>query len=90
LADVKLDNKIGFIDQTGKEIIPCRYGNRRFVLSGSEQDSVRRRVFIDGLVAVELNGKWGFIDLTGTEVIPFRYDNIYIHSVRIIDELKRN
>ena len=56
LACVKLNGKCGFIDKSGKEIIPCIY------------DVAYE--FSDGLVGVELNGKWGFIDKSGKEIIP--------------------
>jgi hypothetical protein len=55
---VKLDNKWGYIDKSGKEIIPLRYDDGR--------------IFMDGLAAVKLNNKWGFIDKTGKEVVPLK------------------
>ena len=57
---VELDNKYGFVNIIGKEVIPCIYD---YALSFSE-----------GLASVRLNGKWGFIDKTGKEVIPCIYD----------------
>ena len=48
LAYVKLNGKYGFIDQTGKIIIPLKY------------DYVGD--FFDRLAYVELNGKYGFIN----------------------------
>ncbi len=59
--NVSRDNaKCGFIDKTGKEIIPLKY---KYALS-----------FYQGLAAVEQNGKTGFIDPSGNTVIPFKYD----------------
>ena len=55
-ALVKLDEKNGFIDGTGKEIVPPKY------------DHVDD--FKEGFARVELDGKYGFIDRTGKEVIP--------------------
>jgi hypothetical protein len=55
------NGKWGFIDQTGKEVIPCKYDNSRS--------------FSEGLASVELNGKWGFINKTGNEIISLKYDN---------------
>ena len=63
LAEVILNHKYGFIDKTGREVIPCKY------------DRVAYYSFREGLAGVELNGKWGFIDKTGREVIPCKYDN---------------
>ena len=59
LARVKLNGKWGFIDKSGKEIIPCIYDE---AWSSSE-----------GLACVELNGKRGFIDKSGKEIIPCIY-----------------
>ena len=59
LAKVRLKGKYGFVDKTGREVIPCMY------------DSAG--VFSDRLAKVELNGRWGVIDKTGKEVIPFKY-----------------
>ena len=57
----KLNNKWGFVDINGKEIIPFKYTS---VLSE----------FKSGLTAAKLNEKWGYIDMTGKEVITFKYD----------------
>ena len=46
--------KWGYIDKTGKEIIPLKYD-----LAGR---------FSDGLAVVMLNLKWGFVNVTGKEV----------------------
>ena len=62
---VKLDGKYGYIDKSGKEVIPCKY------------DSTYH--FCEGL-AVRLDGKKGCIDKTGKEVIPCKYDDIYDFS----------
>ena len=66
LAKVKLNDKWGFIDKTGREVIPCKYdwvGN-----------------FNEGLAAVELNEKYGYIDKTARELIPCKYDEAYSFS----------
>ena len=56
LARVKLNDKWGFIDKTGKEVVPPKYDE-----TGN---------FHEGLAKVKLNGKYGFIDTTGKEVVP--------------------
>ena len=53
------DEKWGFIDGTGKLIIPFKYD--------------RVYGFAEGLAAVWLNGKGGFIDKTDNIVIPLKY-----------------
>ncbi len=50
----------GFIDKSGKEVIPPQFHNFRN--------------FSEGLAAVEVEGKWGFIDKTGRIVIEPAYD----------------
>jgi len=53
LAYVKLDGKYGFIDKTGKEVIPRKYDDVGF--------------FSEGLAYVELDDKEGFVDKKGNE-----------------------
>lgn len=67
LAEVCLDrgyNRWGFIDESGREIISCKY---HFSKS-----------FNKGIAPVMLNHKWGCIDKKGLEVIPFIYNDISI------------
>lgn len=59
LAIVENDNKFGFINLEGTEIIPCIY----------EEASN----FSDGLATVKLDSQWGAIDISGKTVIPFHY-----------------
>lgn len=66
LAAVRLDGRYGFIDKTGKEVIPLKY------------ESVDN--FNEGMAPARLGGKWGFIDAWGNEVIPFIYDQVYRFS----------
>ncbi|MDR0325080.1 MAG: WG repeat-containing protein [Oscillospiraceae bacterium] len=53
--------KWGFVDKTGKEVVPCKYDEAS--------------AFHEGMAAVKLDGKWGYIDKTGKEVIPLIYEN---------------
>ena len=64
LAGVKdADGKWGFIDKTGKLVIPCLWKKALF--------------FSEGLVGVQDdNEKWGFIDKTGKVVLPFVRSNV--------------
>src|SRR3989339_372347 len=61
LWPVYKDKKWGYIDKTGRIIIPFKF------------DSAG--IFSEGLVSVEQNDKVGFIDKAGRQVIPPRYDN---------------
>ena len=60
LAKVKLGDKYGFIDKTGKEVVPPKYDDLVF--------------FSKGLAKVELDGQWGLVDRTSKEIIPCVYD----------------
>ena len=51
LAMVRLDKKYGFIDKTGKEVIPIKYDNAWG--------------FSEGLANVRLNNKWFYINQKG-------------------------
>ena len=76
----------GFIDKTGKEVVPCKYtwinGPSLMTSTGYNDENPR---FSEGLAVVvvddgteyEVNnyrGKCCFIDQTGKEVIPAKYD----------------
>ena len=63
LAVVAEDERWGFINSSGGQVIECEY------------DCVRD--FSEGLAAVKKNGKWGYVSLTGDIVIPFLYDFAY-------------
>ena len=68
LAMVGLNGKWGFIDKTGKEVVPCIY---RSAYSDTPPE------FHEGLAAVVGENGWGFIDTTGNVVLPFgRYDRV--------------
>lgn len=72
LACVKLNDKYGFIDKRGQEVIPikCDWKPNSF----GEGNSPDEGKFSEGLVRVELNDKYGYIDKAGREVIPIKYD----------------
>ena len=76
LAAVELNDKFGFIDKTGREVIPLIYDNAYS--------------FSNGFAVVALNGKYGFIDETGREVIPFKYDGAKAFSEGLARVLLKN
>lgn len=59
LIRVIKNQKVGFINKTGKLVVPCQFD---FAYD-----------FSDGLAGVVKNGKLGFIDKTGKTVIPYTY-----------------
>jgi len=54
--------RFGFIDHSGREVIPLRFESAY--------------PFSEGLAAVELDGKWGFVDHSGLLVVAPRYDRV--------------
>lgn len=60
LVCIRLNDKFGLIDKTGKEVVELKYNSIN--------------IFSDGLAYVNLNGKFGFIDKTGKEVIKPKYN----------------
>ncbi len=60
------NNKLGYINRTGKIVIPAKFG--------------RANNFSEGLAAVEIGDKWGFIDRTGKLVVPAQFDYVYNFS----------
>ena len=66
LAQVELNDKWGFIDETGREICPCKYD--------------WANDFEEGLSKVRINDKWGCIDTTGREICPCKYSFITYFS----------
>ena len=60
LYPIEQNNKIGFIDRSGKEVIEAKYDD---AISNNKEC----------LVAVKFNGLWGFIDKKGTFVIVPQY-----------------
>ena len=65
LATFKDKNgKYGFIDETGKVVIPCIWK--------------KTNMFHEGLASVQdQNDKWGFVDKTGKLHIPCRWKNVW-------------
>ncbi len=66
LFKIEEDDKVGFIDSTGKVVIPSI-----FIVAGD---------FSEGLSNARLNGHYGFIDNSGEFVIEAKYDHAYQFS----------
>lgn len=64
LFRVSQNDKYGFIDKKGNEVIPCEYDEVDY--------------FHDGLAYVAKGNKWGYIDKSGREVTPFIYDEVCV------------
>ena len=63
---IRSGGKCGYIDKSGREVVPCKY---EFACD-----------FYGGLAQVELNGKKGCIDRKGCEIVPCKYDEVYSFS----------
>lgn len=66
LAYVKINNKFGFINKTGKTVIP-------YIYDWAQE-------FSEGLALVTINNKYGFIDKTGKIVIPCKYTSRFKYN----------
>ena len=63
-------DKVGFVDTTGKLIVPCIWDDAQN--------------YNDGYAAVKLNDKWGFIDTSGELVIPCEWNYAILASEGMI------
>lgn len=61
-AKVRINNKYGFIDKTGRYLIEPEFDELEW--------------FREGLASVKMDGKWGFIDMLGTVVIKPEFDRV--------------
>jgi len=77
LADVKLNNKWGYIDKTGKVVVPIIYDQvwqRDGIVIAMLADIVRDKI---GMVKEYSNVKYGIIDTnSGDEFVPLQYDEV--------------
>lgn len=64
LAPVIKNRKYGFINKTGKLVVPCIY------------DDLRDYRVSKQFVYLKKNGKFGCIDKNGKEILPFIYDSV--------------
>jgi hypothetical protein len=59
MVRVQQNDKVGFMDKAGRQVIPPRYDE-----AGP---------FSEGLAAVKLGGKYGYLDRFGKEVVPLQF-----------------
>ncbi len=72
MAVVVRAGKQGYINKSGREVIPLEY----------DAEDCECGEFSDGLGRVTLDGKYGFVNVRGSEVIPIKYDNIWCDAFR--------
>ncbi|NTV91141.1 MAG: hypothetical protein HGA22_12405, partial [Clostridiales bacterium] len=63
LYNVSSNGLSGYVDLTGKPIVPCEYSYIYFIA--------------ENLISAEKNGKRGLLDTTGSVILPFEYDSLY-------------
>lgn len=73
LQIVGLRNKYGFVDTTGKVVIPIKYDD---VDGGSPKEKYTNNWSGDALMSVCINSKWGYINRNGKVVVPIIYDKV--------------
>jgi len=78
LGPVKLGDKEGRVDKSGREVIPVIY------------DEIQKFDSYKGIAAAKLNGKWGYIDKLGKQVIPFKYDRVSTYFIQGKSKVKLN
>ncbi|WP_193778063.1 WG repeat-containing protein [Psychrobacter sp. FDAARGOS_221] len=66
-----MSNRVGYIDENGKVIIPFEYDA---IMTGEGGEALTFNDFSEGLVAVVKNDKYGFIDSKGEVVVPLQYE----------------
>jgi hypothetical protein len=85
LAAIKLDGKIGFVDKTGKLVVPCFYENASAFSGGLAAVRIADKwaipasfdfadKFSEGRAAIGSGGKFGFIDDKGNPITPVQYE----------------
>ena len=62
IIHVNQKGKVGFVDQSGQEVIKCKYESAF--------------PFNDGLAIVMKSGKYGLVNSSGKEVLPLKYTSI--------------
>ena len=98
ICKVKNDDKYGFINIAGKEIIPCKYEDIAFVLGDSlklgeslkiDVESLVYDDCLDSLLRVKLENKYGLINgRNGKEITPCKYDDLALFDHYDVDYFK--
>lgn len=73
LCWVVLNNLVGFVDKTGKEVIAPKYNATNHFYEGICAVNLGARATLNQSPA---GGKWGYIDMTGKEIVPPKYDEV--------------
>lgn len=73
-----IKEKCGYIDKTGKEVIPLQYKRPQNYWEGMSSDSnVSAEIYSDGLAPVCLSsGKCGYVNIKNETKVPFKYSDL--------------
>lgn len=82
LACVTLNDKSGFVDKTGKTVIPLIYDNVKYGFRNG-MAPVNKGATRDRIMGMH-GGYWGFINKEGKEVIPFKFDGVESYANELI------
>ncbi|MBL0357366.1 MAG: WG repeat-containing protein [Chitinophagaceae bacterium] len=82
LACVTLNDKSGFIDKAGKEVIPLIYNDVKVGFRNGIAP-VNKGATRDPMMGMH-GGYWGFINKEGKEVIPFKFEGVESYSKELI------
>ena len=86
LCLVKNDNKCGFINFEGDEILPSKYNDIEFVTGNLYKDKhisdIKVYGTLDSLLNVKLDDKYGFLTYDGKEIIPCKYDTLVFFTYK--------
>lgn len=83
ICKVRNDDKYGFINIEGIEILPCKYDNVAFVMGDLIKIDEQEIVYDDSrdsLLHVKFDNKYGLINLDGKEITPCKYVNLTLFT----------
>lgn len=83
ICKVRDDDKYGFINIEGIEILPCKYDTVAFVMGDLIEIDEKEFVYDDcwdSLLCVKLDDKYGLINFDGKEIAPCKYDDLTLFT----------
>ncbi len=83
ICKVRNDDKYGFINIEGIEILPCKYDTVAFVMGDLIKIDEEEIVYDDcwdSLLYVKLDDKYGLINFDGKEIAPCKYDDLTLFT----------
>lgn len=87
ICKVRNDDKYGFINIEGTEILPCKYDTIAFVMGDLIEidDEVSEYEIVyddcwDSLLYVKFDDKYGLINFDGKEIVPCKYDDLKLFT----------